>query len=290
MFVFINGSLVPKEDAKVSVFDRGFLYGDGVFETVRIYNGIPFMLDEHMERLIAGLKILRFQKLPAGIKVYASRLIEANKVMNGVLRIAVSRGDLTSGIDPSACKEPTVVITAKEGAPYAEELYKKGFRAIIAGIRKDGGSPLCRIKSANFLTHILAKGEATEAGVDEAIMLNYEGFVTEATVSNLFIVKSNELVTASVESGILPGIVRRYVISLAVKMGLSVSERYVKPDDLYSADEAFLTNSLMEVMPLVEVDKRSIGDGLPGRITAEIHEGYKEIVRNFIFDRPSLTC
>ena len=282
-YVYINSGLVSKEDAKVSVFDRGFLYGDGVFETMRIYNGVPFRLDEHMERLVDGLKILRFPKLPAGIKVYVSRLIEENKVRNGVLRIAVSRGELTSGIDPAACREPTVVITAKEGVLYAEEFYKKGFRAIIAGIRKDAKSPLCRVKSANFLTHILAKGEATDAGVDDAIMLNNDGFATEATVSNLFFVKGDEVVTPSVDSGILPGIARRDIFEVAATIGLKVSERYVNPEELHSADEAFLTNSLMEVMPLVKIDRRPIKNGLPGRVTSDIHNKYREIVRENIF-------
>jgi len=277
--VCINGEMVPKDKAMVSVFDRGFLYGDGVFETVRIYNGIPFMLDEHMERLIAGLKTLHFQKLPAGIKVYASRVIEANKISNGILRIAVTRGEVVTGIDPLPCNEPTVVITAGECTPYPEELYSKGFKAIIANIRKDQNSPLCRVKSANFLTHILAKGEAADAGVDEALMLNYEGFLTEATVSNLFLVKGNSLLTPSVESGILPGVTRRVVIEIAGKMGLEVKQREIRHEELYSADEAFLTNSLMEVMPLIEIDGQAISNGRPGKITAWLHKKYVELVK-----------
>lgn len=279
MFIYLNGSLVPKEDAKVSVFDRGFLYGDSVFETIRIYDGKPFLIDEHITRLLNGLKALCFQKLPAGLKVYALKLIEANKVLNGVLRIAVTRGELTSGIDPSACKEPTVVISAKEGVPYTDEAYSKGFRVIVAKIRKDQNSPLCRIKSANFLTHILAKGEATDAGVDEAIMLNYEGFLTEATVSNIFLLKGNTLLTPSEESGILPGITRKVVLEMAEKMGLNAGEREIRPEEIYNADEAFLTNSLMEVMSLVEVDKKAIGNGLPGKITREVRKNYQQLVK-----------
>ncbi len=279
MFVLINGSMVPKENAKVSVFDRGFLYGDGVFETVRIYDGIPFMIDEHITRLLNGLKALRFQRLPAGLKVYALNLIEANKVENGVLRIVVSRGELVAGIDPSASKEPTVVITAKEGIPYSEAAYLKGFRAIISDIRKDRNSPLCSVKSANFLTHVLARGEATDAGVDEAIMLNHEGFVTEATVSNIFIIKGNSLITPSIDSGILPGIARKTVIEFADGMGLAVSERGVKPEEFFDINEAFLTNSLMEVMPLIEVDKRPIGNGLSGKMTMELRKRYQSLCR-----------
>lgn len=276
--VCLNGAMLPMHEAAVSVFDRGFLYGDGVFETVRIYNGIPFMLDEHMERLIAGLKTLRFQKIPAGIKVYASRLIEANKINNGSLRIAVSRGELTAGIDPSVCKDPTVVITAREGIPYPKESYSRGFRAVIAGIRKDQNSPLSRIKSANFLTHILAKGEATDAGADEAIMLNYDGFVTEGTVSNLFILKGNTIVTPSIESGILPGVTRKTIIEISRETGFNVEEREVAQGELYNAEEVFLTNSLLEVMPLVEVDKKAIGTGLPGKTTMAIHKKYRQLV------------
>ncbi|MBF8250875.1 MAG: branched-chain amino acid aminotransferase [Deltaproteobacteria bacterium] len=278
-FVYLNGLLVSKKDAVVSVFDRGFLYGDGVFETVRIYNGIPFMLDEHMERLIAGLKTLRFQKLPAGIKVHASRVIETNKVTNGILRIAVTRGEVVTGIDPLACMEPTVVIAATEGTPYPEESYVKGFRAVIANIKKDRNSPLCRVKSANFLTHILAKGEAADANVDEALMLNYEGFLTEATVSNLFLLKGNTLLTPSVESGILPGVTRRAVIELSREMGLKVEEVEIRHEELFEANEAFLTNSLLEVMPLIEVDRQAISNGLPGKITAGLHKKYIDLVK-----------
>lgn len=284
--VCINGEIVPKDKAMVSVFDRGFLYGDGVFETVKIYNGIPFMLDEHMERLIAGLKTLRFKKLPAGIKVYASRVIEANKVGNGILRIAVTRGEVEAGINPLACMEPTVVITAKEGIPYKDEAHSRGFRAIVAKIRKDQNSPLCRVKSANFLTHILAKGEATDAGVDEAVMLNYEGYLTEGTVSNLFLVKGNTLFTPSVESGILPGVTRRVVIELAGQMGLEVKQQEIRPEELYSADEAFLTNSLLEVMPLVEVDRQTISTGLPGKITDALRKTYIDLVKSKITSSP----
>lgn len=279
MFVLINGSLVPKEDAKVSVFDRGFLYGDGVFETVRIYNGKPFMIDEHITRLLNGLKKIRFSKLPAGLKIYSEKVIEANNVRNGVLRIAVSRGEMTSGIDPSASKEPTVVITAKEGISYSDEASLKGFRAIIAGIRKDRSSPLCGVKSANFLTHILARGEAIDAGVDEGIMLNYEGFVTEATISNIFIIKGTSLITPAVDSGILPGIARKTVIEISDGMDLTVSEREVNPEELFDTDEAFLTNSLMEIMPLIEIDKRPVGNGLPGKMTMELRERYRSLCR-----------
>jgi len=279
MFVFINGSLVPKEEAKVSVFDRGFLYGDGVFETVRIYNGRPFMIDEHITRLLQGLKAVRFTKLPAGLKVYAAKVIDANGVRNGILRIAVTRGEVISGIDPSACKEPTIVISARESVPYPDAAYETGYRVTISKIRKDGRSHLCGIKSANFLTHILAKGEAADAGVDDAVMVNYDGFVTEATVSNVFVVKGNALVTPSVESGILPGITRKVVLEMAEKMGLEVSECEIRPEELCDADEAFLTNSLMEVMPLVKVDKRAIGNGLPGNITRKVRKNYQQIVK-----------
>ena len=284
--VCINGELVPKGKAMVSVFDRGFLYGDGVFETVRIYNGIPFMLDEHMERLIAGLKTLRFQRLPAGIKVYASRIIEANKVGNGILRIAVTRGEVEAGIDPLACKEPTVVITAKEGIPYNDELYSRGFRAIVAKIRKDRNSPLCRVKSTNFLTHILARGEATDAGVDEAVMLNYEGSLTEGTVSNLFLAKGDTIFTPSIESGILPGVTRKVVIELAREMGFKVTEGEIKPEELLGGDEAFLTNSLLEVMPLVEVNRQAVSDGLSGKITAALRKTYIDLVKSKITPSP----
>ena len=284
--VCINGELVPKGKAMVSVFDRGFLYGDGVFETVRIYNGIPFMLDEHMERLIAGLKTLRFQRLPAGIKVYASRIIEANKVGNGILRIAVTRGEVEAGIDPLACKEPTVVITAKEGIPYNDEAYSRGFRAIVANIRKDQNSPLCRVKSTNFLTHILARGEATDAGVDEAVMLNYEGSLTEGTVSNLFLAKGDTIFTPSIESGILPGVTRKVVIELAREMGFKVTEGEIKPEELLGGDEAFLTNSLLEVMPLVEVNRQAVSDGLPGKITAALRKTYIDLVKSKITPSP----
>lgn len=270
--VFINGSMVPKEDAKVSVFDRGFLYGDGVFETVRIYDGKPFMIDEHVTRLLQGLKTVRFQKLPAGLKVHSEKVIEANSVKNGVMRIEVTRGEMPTN-------ESTVVITARETIPYAEELYNKGFRAIISRIRKDHRSPICNIKSANFLIFILAKDEAADAGVDEAILLNNEGFIAEGSVSNLFILKGDNLFTPSLESGILPGITRQVVIKVSEEMGLKVKELKIRPEELYDADEAFLTNSLMEVMPLVEVDKRPVGNGLPGKVTMKLRKRYQTLLQ-----------
>ncbi len=273
--VYMNGVLAPKEEAKVSVFDRGFLYGDGVFETIRIYAGKPFMIDEHITRLLNGLKTVRFKKLPSGLKVHSEKVIEANGIGNGVLRIEVTRGEASDNV------EPTVVITAKETVPYAEELYTKGFRTIISKVRKDHYSPICNIKSANFQVFLLAKYEAVDAGVDEAILLNHEGFIAEGSVSNVFILKAGRLITPSIESGILPGITRKVVIEIAQKMGLKVEERGILPEELYSADEAFLTNSLMEVMPLVDVDKKPIGDGLPGKTTLNIHKSYKEMVREF---------
>lgn len=270
-FVYLNGSLVSKEDAKVSVFDRGFLYGDGVFETVRIYNGRPFMIDEHITRLLNGLKTLRFKKLPAGLKVHSEKVIDANRVKNGILRIEVTRGESPADSDP------TLVITAREAVPYAEELYNKGFKAIISSRRKDHRSPICNIKSANFLVLLLAKEEAMNYGADEAILLNYDGFVAEGSVSNLFILKDDKIITSSIKSGILPGITRRAVIETAKKMGLKVEEREVRPEELYSADEAFLTNSLMEIMPLVEIDKRPVGNGLPGKMTMELRKRYQSL-------------
>lgn len=276
MFVYLKGSLVPKEDAKVSVFDRGFLYGDGVFETVRIYDGRPFMIDEHITRLLNGLKTVRFKKLPSGLKVHSEKVIEANGVGNGVLRIEVTRGEALDNV------EPTVVITAKDTVPYAEELYAKGFRSIISRVRKDNYSPICNIKSANFQVFLLAKYEAVDAAVDEAILLNHEGYVAEGSVSNVFILKAGRLITPSIESGILPGVTRKVVIEIAHKIEFEVEERRILPEELYSADEAFITNSLMEVMPLVEVDKKPVRDGLPGKITSTIHKEYKEAVKKFI--------
>lgn len=276
--IFLNGALVPKEEATVSVFDRGFLYGDSIFETVRIYDGRPFMIDEHITRLLQGLITVRFAKLPAGLKVNSLKVIEANRVENGILRISVTRGELISGIDPSQSKEPTVVINARETVPYPEDLYLRGYRAIITAIRKDRDSPLCKVKSGNFLAHILAKADAADAGVEESIMPNHEGSLTEATVSNLFIVKGDGIATPSVESGILPGITRKAVMDLSKEMGCNVDEREIRPEELYDANEAFLTNSLMEVMPLVEVDKRPIGDGLPGKTTADIQKRYRQLV------------
>lgn len=280
-FVWLNGSIIPKGEASVSIIDRGFLYGDGIFETMRSYGGRIFRLDEHLERLFRSADTIELL-IPYSLdqlREAVCKTIEINGVFDGYLRLAVSRGEGRPSLDPTDCGPPTVVILAKALIPYPSDRYKAGFKAIVSTIRRNEFSPISRIKSMNYLPNILAKLEAKAFKVDEAIMLNTRSHVACSTVGNIFLVKNGSLLTPSLDSGILPGITRTTILELAPNIDVEVVEKLISTPELMASDEAFLTNSLMEVMPLVEVDGRLIGDGKPGSITASLHRAYQELVR-----------
>lgn len=280
-WVFLNGSLVPKEDAKISVDDRGLLLGDGVFETMRSYGGKVFRFDKHLKRLFDALAVIHLSITyqPDELKDALYDTLKANQLQNASIRLTVTRGQGGRGINIPENPSPTVIITAREFIPYPERFYQEGMRTGISEIRQNLSSPVPGIKTLNFLNNILARIEAREKGLDEAILLNTDGFVCEGTVSNIFLVKKGTIITPDRESGILPGVTREVIIELALREGIRIEEKKVKPSELKEADECFLTNTLMEIMPVSEIDKRKVGKGKPGPLTLHLMEWYEDLVR-----------
>jgi branched-chain amino acid aminotransferase len=282
MLIYLNGKLVPKEEAKVSVFDHGFLYGDGVFEGIRIYNGRIFKLKEHIERLYASAHAIDL-KPPLTQEELLQATVEtvrANNLRDGYIRIVISRGEGDLGLDPKKCPNPTVVIIADKIAIYPEEVYKKGMKIITVSTRRNSPQALNpNIKSLNYLNNILAKIEANRANVPEAIMLSIEGYVAEATGDNIFIVKNKTLITPPLHLGVLPGITRQTVIELAKERGIITEEKPFTLYDVYTADECFLTGTAAEIVPVVEVDGREINGGVPGEITLLLMKDFHEYVK-----------
>ncbi len=282
MYVCLNGKIVPSKEAVVSVFDHGFLYGDGVYETLRVYDGVIFELEEHLQRLFRSA-ILIGLNIPLEInalKVSIYETLIANTLRNAYIRLTVSRGRGDIGLDPDLCAEPTIVIIVQEFKEYPKAFYEKGISLIIAETRRNLKEALDpRIKSLNFLNNILAKIEAKKRGVYEALMLNIYGKLTEGTISNLFFYKDSILCTPSLDCGILDGITRGLVIDLAKRENLRVKEGKFRIEDLYSAEEVFLTNTTMEVMPVSKIDdqKYAVGD-----IAKLLRKAYRQEVKAYV--------
>lgn len=277
--VYIDGKFFPKEEAKISVFDHGFLYGDGVFEGTRAYNGRIFQFDEHIDRLYDSAKCIAME-IPITKEVMKKAHRETllrNNLRDAYIRTVVSRGYGDLGLDPRKCPRPSVVIIADKIALYPQELYEKGLRVITVPTRRnlpEAVNPM--IKSLNYLNNILAKIEANLAGVPEAIMLNQEGYVAECTGDNIFIVKDGVIVTPMTSFGALRGITRKVALDLAENLGIRVVEGMLTRYDIFTADECFLTGTAAEVIPVVEVDGRKIGDGIPGPITQKLKKDFHE--------------
>jgi branched-chain amino acid aminotransferase len=281
MYVFLNGAIVPESEAKISVYDHGFLYGDGIYETMRSYEGVVFMLDRHLERLRRSGSLIKLG-LPedAYLKDAVLRALRSNKLADAYVRITVSRGKGPIGLDPGLCEEPSLIVFAEQFRPYPESLYREGVKLIIAQTRRNLAAAIDpKIKSLNFLNNILAKIEAKEMGAYEAVMLNGEGFMAEGTVSNIFFVAGGALCTPSAEAGILDGITRELVIGLALMEGIEVREGKFKPEELLGASEAFFTNTTSEVMPVSAVGEKNYG---VGEITKRLHELYRDYVQEYI--------
>lgn len=282
MYIYLNNEILPKSEAKVSVYDHGFLYGDGVYETMRVYDGVPFMLDEHLRRLFRSASLIRLD-IPKdfnGIKTAIFDTLSANNLKNAYLRITVSRGYGPIGLDPEVCRQPTFVIIAEEMKEYPSSLYEKGIKVIVASTKRNPKEALNpQIKSLNFLNNILAKIEAKDRGAYEAIMLNYHGHLTEGTISNIFFFKEDTLCTPSIECGILDGITRGIVLDLATREGLFVREGVFTTEDLYSASEVFITNSTLEVMPVSMVDDKTYDVGEVSRL---LRRAYKKEVTAYV--------
>jgi branched-chain amino acid aminotransferase len=282
MKVYINGTYFDRGEANISVFDHGLLYGDGVFEGIRIYGGKVLKLREHIGRLYSSARAILLE-IPMTEQEMEAAVIDAVRVNareNGYIRLIVTRGEGPLGIDPGTCKRATVIIIVSDIQLYPEEYYRKGIEIITASTRRV--PPVCldpRIKSLNYLNNILAKLEARQAGCFEAVMLNASGFVAECTADNIFIVKDKMLLTPAAHQGALEGITRAVVIQAAQSRGISTIETILAPYDLYNADECFLTGTGAEIVPVVKIDGRVIGSGGPGPVTEEVIKAFRSSVR-----------
>jgi branched-chain amino acid aminotransferase len=282
MKIFIDGKFCSERDAKVSVFDHGLLYGDGVFEGIRAYNGRVFKLREHIDRLFASAKaiLLDIPMSHAQICKATVDTIRANKLRDCYVRLIVTRGVGTLGLNPRSCKKPSVIIIAGKIQVYPPELYARGMDIVTVPTTRNLHSAVNpAIKSLNYLNNILAKIEANNAGVEEAVMLNAEGFVSECTADNLFIIKNGALCTPPLYAGALYGITRGTVMELAEQQGIKVTETNLTRYDLFNADECFLTGTGAEIMPVIKIDGRVIGTGKPGPIAKQLIAEYHALTK-----------
>lgn len=280
-WIYLNNQFVKKEDALVSVYDHGFLYGDGVFEGIRVYDGNVFKLEEHLERLFQSAQSIML-KIPYTKEELQDLVVETvrkNDLRSAYIRLIVSRGPGNLGIDPETCLHPQVIIIAEKLALFPDELYEKGLKVGSVSTRRNHPDVLSpQIKSLNYLNNILVKIEANQAGVHEALMLNDEGYVTEGSTDNIFIVKDGVIYTPPVYLGALEGVTRNTIINLAQKFNYEVREVPFTRHDVYIAEEVFLTGTAVEVISVIEVDGRIIGDGKPGKVTQHLLEEFRKIV------------
>jgi branched-chain amino acid aminotransferase len=280
--VYISGQLYDKDDAKISVYDHGLLYGDGVFEGMRIYGGKVFRMQEHLDRLWNSAKAiwLEIPMTPDDLAKAVDETVAANGLVDGYVRLVVTRGAGTLGLDPNRTSNPRVIIIADKITLYPQEYYENGLEIITVSTMRNHPAALSpRIKSLNYLNNILAKIEGLQAGCEEALMLNHKGEVAECTGDNIFLVKRGQLLTPPIDAGILEGITRAVVIELAAEAGITVREIPLTRHDVYIADECFLTGSAAEVVPVVKVDSRRIGDGRPGPVTRQLMTRFHEVTR-----------
>lgn len=283
MKIYINGEYFEKEDAKISVYDHGLLYGDGVFEGIRSYGGKIFKREEHIDRLWDSAKAIRME-----IPMTKDEMIEAvektlavNGLTDGYIRLIVTRGVGDLGLDPDKCGTPQVIIIADLIALYPPELYEKGLEIVTVSTPRNHPAALSpRIKSLNYLSSIMAKIEGKQAGCVEALMLNHKGELAECTADNFFIVRKGRLLTPPSDAGILEGITRNAVMDIAREMGVEVLEIVLTKYDAYVADECFLTGSAAEVIAVVKIDGRTIGDGKPGPITRELKDRFHKLTQS----------
>lgn len=281
-WVYVDGRFVPKEEAVVSVYDHGFLYGDGVFEGIRVYSGRVFKLDEHVRRLYDSAKaiLLDIPMPPEEMKRVIVEAVRRNGMHDAYVRPIVTRGRGDLGIDPRKCAHPTVVVIVDHIQLYPDRAYQEGLRVVTATHRKNAADALNpRIKSLNYLNQVLARMEANLAGADEALMLNHQGYVCEGSADNVFVVRQGEVWTPPDHVGILRGVTRDAVLEIARELGIPALERPFTLHDLYTADEVFLTGTGAEIGPVVSVDGRVIGAGRPGPVTLRLLEAYRERTR-----------
>jgi branched-chain amino acid aminotransferase len=282
MNIFIDGKFYSERDAKISVFDHGLLYGDGIFEGIRIYNGRVFKLKEHIDRLFYSAKaiLLNMPMSHAELMKATVETCRKNKLRDGYVRLLVTRGVGTLGLNPNRCKKPSVIIIADKIQLYPEEFYARGLDIITVPTVRNLHSALNpAIKSLNYLNNILAKIEANNGGCEEAVMLNSDGYVSECTGDNIFVVKEGKLSTPPLSAGALYGITRQTVIELAEQMKIPVSEPNLTRYDLFNADEVFITGTAAEIVPVVKIDGRVIGNGKPGALTKKLVTEYHSLTK-----------
>jgi branched-chain amino acid aminotransferase len=289
--IYLNGQLVPRSKAKLSAFDHGFLYGYGLFETMRAYNGHIFRLDRHLARLRCSAQSLGLahnvvaSEAKQSLETACTETLEANKLKDARLRLTVTAGEGSMTPDPGTCSSPTVLVTAQNLVPLPQEKYESGFKAALSSLRRNSQSPLSRLKSTCYMENIFARMEARAAGCDEAILLNEGGYLAEGSTTNIFLVSNGKLVTPSLESGVLPGITREAVLEIAPALNIKTVERQVELKELIEAEEAFVTNSILELMPLTCFDGKPIGIGKAGQLSKKLIASYKELVKGEALQR-----
>ncbi|PMB74541.1 branched-chain amino acid aminotransferase [Candidatus Bathyarchaeota archaeon] len=283
MLVYIDGEYYPKSKAKISVYDHGLLYGDGVFEGIRAYNGIVFKLKEHIDRLYRSAHTIMLQipiQKEEMIKIVLETL-RRNNLKDAYIRLVVTRGVGDLGLDPRKCQKPTIIVITDKITLLKTEAKEKGITTMISWVKRDPvDATTHEIKSLNYLNSILAKIEANISGVDEAICLDKNGFVCEGVAENIFIVKERRIFTPPSYTGALPGITAEVIMNLARKLGYEVIEKNITPYELFNADEVFFTGTAAEIVPVREINKRTIGDGKPGPVTKKLMEEFAKIVQD----------
>jgi len=296
--VYLNGQLVPRSQARLSPLDHGFLYGYGLFETMRAYNGYIYRLDRHLTRLRRSAQslglannittTLNIVQGKQSLETACLETLEANQLKDARLRLTVSAGEGNMTPDPGTCSSPTVLVTAQNLVPLPPEKYESGFKATLSSLRRNSQSPLSRLKSTCYMENILARMQARAAGCDEAILLNEQGYLAEGSATNIFLVKKSlslegrgqvrVLVTPSLESGVLPGITREAVLEIAQASNIKTMERQVELKELIEAEEAFVTNSILELMPLTCFEGKPIGSGRTGQLTEKLLAAYRKLI------------
>ena len=280
MKIYFNGKLVPKEEAAVSVFDHGLLYGDGVFEGIRFYGGRVFRLEEHIDRLYKSARAiaLDIQMNPDEMARAVVQTIAANGLTDGYVRLVVTRGEGSLGLSPRSCPKPTIFIIASTITLYPEEMYKNGLKLVTCATRRIAHGALSpMVKSLNYLNNIMAKIEAEQAGAGEGLMLNEQGYVAECTGDNVFVVKNGAITTPPISAGALAGVTRAVVFEMAAELGIPMAERDITRYDIYTADECFLTGTAAEIIPAVVLDSRPVNDGKPGPVTGRLIKRFREL-------------
>ena len=283
LLIYVDGEYYPKSQAKVSVYDHGLLYGDGVFEGIRAYNGVVFRLKEHIDRLYSSARVIMLD-IPLTKEEMINAVLETlrkNNLRDSYIRLVVTRGAGDLGLDPRKCKKPTVIVITDVIRLHSDDVKEKGMRALIVWVKRDPVDATSHeVKSLNYMNSIMAKIEANIGGYDEAICLDKNGYISEGVAENVFIVKNGKVITPPTSTGTLVGITRDVAMKLAQKIGYIAVECNITPTDLFTADEAFFTGTAAEIIPIVEVNKRIIANGKPGTITRRIMQEFERIIRD----------